>query len=79
MASWKDFRKFLLNDGWIFVRHGSRDDIYEKELPNGEILRTRVSKSSGEIGKGLFSQILKKDLGGITKEEFNKTLKKKKK
>lgn len=59
MSSWKDLRRFLNNDGWVFVRHGSRDDIYEKYLPNGEIKRTRVSKGTGEIKKGQFNRILK--------------------
>lgn len=74
MASWKDLRRFLEHDGWAFVRHGSRDDIYEKALPNGEILRTRVSKGTGEIGKGLFSRILKQQLR-IDKTYFNSKLK----
>lgn len=78
MASWKDLRRFLLNDGYVFVRHGSRDDIYEKVLPNGDILRVRVSKSSGEIKKGQFSKILKQQLG-VDKEYFNERLNKKNK
>ncbi|MBD8069453.1 type II toxin-antitoxin system HicA family toxin [Bacillus sp. PS06] len=77
MASWKDLRKFLVNDGYVLIRHG-RDDIYEKTLPNGEIKRVRVSKGTGEIGKGLFSRILKQQLG-VDKEEFNERLGKKSK
>lgn len=75
MASWKDLRRFLEHDGWTSVRHGSRDDIYEKVLSNGEILRTRVSKGTGEIGKGLFNRILKQQLR-VDKEYFNSKLKK---
>jgi hypothetical protein len=33
-------------------------------MPDGEIRRVRVSKGTGEIGKGLFSRILKQQLGG---------------
>lgn len=76
MASWKDLRRFLINDGYEFVRHGSRDDIYEKTLPNGDVKRVRVSKGTGEINKGQFARILKQQLG-VTKEEFNQRLGKK--
>lgn len=75
MASWKDLRRFLENDGWVLVRHG-RDDIYEKVLDDGRILRTRVSKGTGEIGKGLFARILKQQLE-VDKDFFNEFLKKK--
>lgn len=69
MPNWRDLEKYLKRNGWEFVRDGD-DRIYEKTLPNGEILITRVSKSSSEIGKGLFSRILKQQLR-ISKEEFN--------
>lgn len=68
MASWSDLEKYLKRHDWKFVRDG-RDRIYEKTIGN-ENVRIRVSKSSGEISKGLFSRILKQQLG-ITKEEFN--------
>lgn len=71
MPSWKDLRRHLKKNGYTLLRHGSRDDWYEKTMPDGTNRRVRVSKSSGEIGKGLFENILKKQLG-ITKEEFNK-------
>lgn len=75
MASWKDLRRFLENDGYALVRHGV-DDMYEKMLSDGTIKRVRVSKGTGEIGKGLFSRILKQQLG-VTKEQFNERLSKK--
>jgi len=78
MASWKDLRRFLENDGYVFIRHGSRDDIYEKVQADGSISRVRVSKGTGEIGKGLFSRILKQQLG-VSKEYFNDRLKRKNK
>jgi predicted RNA binding protein YcfA (HicA-like mRNA interferase family) len=77
VASWKDLRKFLENDGYVLKRHG-KDDIYEKTLPNGEIKRVRVSKGTGEISKGLFSRILKQQLD-VDKEVFNDRLSKKSK
>lgn len=69
MPSWRDLENYLKRDGWEYVRDGV-DKIYEKTMPNGEIRRTRVSKSSGEIRGGLFNRILKQQLG-IDKEEFN--------
>lgn len=71
MASWKDLRRFLEADGWTYLPGRSgRDDWYEKTLPNGEILRSRVSKGTGEISKGLFAKILKQQLK-VDKEYFN--------
>ena len=69
MPSWKDLRRFVENDGWTFEREGI-DSIYTKRLNDGTILRTRVSKGSGEIGKALFSRILKQQLK-VSKEYFN--------
>lgn len=72
MPSWRDLRRFVENDGWTFVREGV-DSIYTKQLADGNILRTRVSKGSGEIGKALFARILKQQLK-VTKEYFNSKL-----
>jgi predicted RNA binding protein YcfA (HicA-like mRNA interferase family) len=62
MPSWSDLERFLSRDGWVLVRQNGRDKIYEKSLPEGEILRSAVSKGTGEIGKGLFNRILKQQL-----------------
>ncbi|WP_338139493.1 type II toxin-antitoxin system HicA family toxin [Paenibacillus thiaminolyticus] len=70
MPSWSDLENFLRRDGWVMVRQNGRDKIYEKTLPNGEVLRTAVSKGTGEIGKGLFNRILKHQLR-VDKEYFN--------
>lgn len=70
MPSWSDLESFIKRDGWVLVRQNGRDKIYEKNLPNGEILRTAVSKGTGEIGKGLFNRILKQQLR-VDKEYFN--------
>jgi len=78
MPKWKDLRRYLENDDYVLLRHGSRDDIYEKVLDSGDVLRVRVSKSSGEIGKGLFSRILKQQLH-VSKAYFNERLTKKSK
>ncbi|HBI03425.1 MAG TPA: hypothetical protein DDY49_05280 [Paenibacillaceae bacterium] len=71
MASWSDLESFVKREGWTLVRQTGRDKIYEKTLPNGDILRTAVSKGTGEIGKGLFSRILKQQLK-CSKEYFNR-------
>ncbi|MEK5480217.1 type II toxin-antitoxin system HicA family toxin [Paenibacillus sp. FSL R5-0407] len=70
MPSWSDLENFLRRDGWVMVRQTGRDKLYQKTLPNGEILRSAVSKGTGEIGKGLFNRILKQQLR-VDKEYFN--------
>lgn len=70
MPSWSDLENYLKRNEWKLVRQNGRDKIFEKTMPDGVIRRTAVSKSSSEIGKGLFSRILKQQLG-IDKQEFN--------
>lgn len=70
MPSWKDIEDYLKRNGYVLVRTSGRDKIYEKTESDGTIRRTAVSKGTGEVGKGLFSRILKQQLG-IDKEEFN--------
>lgn len=70
MPSWSDLESFLRRDGWVMIRQTGRDKIYQKILPNGEVLRSAVSKGTGEIGKGLFNRILKQQLH-VNKEYFN--------
>jgi hypothetical protein len=70
--------RFLRHDGWDYrPRFSGTDKSYSKTLENGEILWTRVSKSSAEIGKGLFAAILKNQLRA-SKEYFNHVLANKK-
>lgn len=70
MPSWSDLESFLRRDGWIMIRQTGRDKIYQKTLPDGVVLRSAVSKGTGEIGKGLFNRILKQQLR-VDKEYFN--------
>jgi len=70
MPSWSDLEHYLKRNDWKLVRQSGRDKIYEKTMSDGVIRRTAVSKSSSEIGKGLFSRILKQQLG-MDKQEFN--------
>jgi hypothetical protein len=72
MPSWKDYERFLKHDGWIYrPQNSGSDKVYVKILDTGEILWTRVSKGSGEIGKGLFAAILKHQ-AKVSKEYFSK-------
>lgn len=74
MPSWKDLERFLRRDGWTHLAQNSGvDKTYMKSLSNGDVLRARVSKSSGEIGKGLFASILKNQIGA-SKAYFNRVL-----
>ncbi|MDR0311719.1 MAG: type II toxin-antitoxin system HicA family toxin [Acidobacteriota bacterium] len=74
MPSWKDYERFLLHDGWEYVPGNSGTDrFYRKVFSDGEVRRTRVSKSSKEIGKNLFAEILKNQ-ARASKEYFAKVL-----
>ncbi len=68
MPRWKDLLRFLDRNA-TFIRHGRNHDIY---LYNGK--RIRVSRSSGEIYRKTWREILKDQLG-ITQEQFNDGLK----
>lgn len=72
MATWKELKRFCEKDNWTLYKD-SDHYYYRKILDNGDILRTKVSKGTGEIGKDLFKKILKHQLR-ITKEEFNKKI-----
>ena len=68
MPRWRDFRRFLDRNA-TFLRHGRNHDIY---LYHGQ--RIRVSRSSAEIGRNTWKEILTQQLG-MTQEEFNAGLK----
>ena len=70
MPKWRDFKRFLDRNGWIMYR-SSDHFYYKKDLGDGVILYTKVSRGSGEIPAKIWKKILTKDLG-ITQEEFNK-------
>ena len=77
MPSWKDYERFLLHDGWEYLpKNSGTDKSYIKYFSNGDIRRTRVSKSSKEIGKNLFAEILKNQVCA-SKTYFAKVLSKK--
>lgn len=68
MPKWKDFRRFLERNA-KFLGHGKNHDIY---VYKGK--RIRVSRSSSEIDRNTWKEILTQQLG-ITQEEFNAGLK----
>jgi hypothetical protein len=72
MPKFRDLKRYCERTGWVQVGRGRDHYYYEKVLPNGEILRTKVSHSlSKEIPYHLWQMILKKQLR-TTQEEFNK-------
>ena len=69
MPSWNDMRRFCQNDDWLLYK--DTDHYYfRKQDTDGAIRYTKVSKGSGEIEKGLWQAIMKKQLK-VTKEYFN--------
>ena len=69
MPSWRDLRRFCERDGWTLYR--DTDHYYYRKInDDGSFRQTKVSKGAGEIGPGLWRDILKHQLC-ITKEYFN--------
>lgn len=62
-ATWGELERFFKCDGWTQVRR-TGDVRYEKELPDGELLRSARSagKASQTIGRDRFAEILRAQL-----------------
>jgi len=62
-ATWGELERFFRCDGWTEVRR-TGDIHYEKELPDGELLRSSRSsgKSTETIGRDKFAEILRVQL-----------------
>jgi transposase-like protein len=72
MSTWKELKRFCEKDNWDLYK--DTDHYYYRKIDkDGNILKTKVSKGTGEISKNLFNEILKKQLH-VTKEEFNKKI-----
>lgn len=69
MPSWKELKRFCEKDGWEKYKETDHD-FYRKLMPDGSMLRTKVSRASGEIPPNLWKRILKKQLQ-VTEEHFN--------
>ena len=73
MPKFSDLKRYCERDGWLLLRTTDHY-YYEKSLPSGDVLRTKVSHSLGkEIPSRTWQDILKKQLR-TTQEEFNKIL-----
>lgn len=69
MPSWRELKRFCDDDGWELFK--DNDHYYYRKFDNdGNMLRTKVSKGSGEIHGHLWKDILKKQLK-VTLEYFN--------
>ena len=70
MPKKKQVRKYLRRkrNGWILTRDTDHE-YYEKELPDGRKLQTKLSHGDGEISPRVWKEMLKQM--GITQEEFN--------
>lgn len=75
-GSRRDHNRFCAVEGWSEVRSARGKKVghhitYELELPDGRILRTRVSRpaDSTTYGTGLWKHILVEQLG-VTEQEF---------
>ena len=69
MPAWKDLKRFCERDGWELYKDTDHY-FYRKDGADGTPRFTKVSKGSGEIDKGLWQAILKKQLQ-VSKEYFN--------
>ena len=69
MPSWRDLKRYCDRDGWELYKETDHL-FYRKVLNDGRILRTKVSKGTGEIRGHLWQEILKKQLQ-TTQEHFN--------
>lgn len=69
MPRWKELKRFCENDDWELYKDTDHY-FYKKIDEEGNLLRTKVSKGSGEIHPRMFHEILKKQLK-VTKEYFN--------
>lgn len=77
MATFRDLRVFVSNDGWTEESNLSRGRRrtgdhrrYFRELPDGTWLRTKVSHDEhAEIGEDLFHRILRDQLH-VTEDRF---------
>jgi hypothetical protein len=72
MPSWRDLKRFCEHDGWELYKDS--DHFYYRKFDiDGGMRQTKVSKGSGEIEKGLWCRILRKQLQ-IDKKYFNSKL-----
>ena len=69
MPKWKELKRFCDRDNWECYKVTDHY-FYRKSRPDGNILYTKVSKGSGEIGYHMWKEILNRQLK-VTQEYFN--------
>jgi hypothetical protein len=70
MPKWSELKRFCEKDGWELYK--STDHFFYRKIDaDGSIRRTKVSRSSGEIPKQLWKQILNRQLQ-VSMQYFNK-------
>lgn len=72
MPKWRELKRYCERDGWELYRETDHY-FYRKVLNDGSVLRTKVSKGSGEIHMHLWREILNKQLR-TTQEYFNSVI-----
>ena len=72
MPKWRELKRYCDTTGWELYKDTDHY-YYRKILDNGDVLRTKVSKGSGEIPKALWREILRKQIC-TTQDEFNKNI-----
>jgi len=69
MPNWKELKRFCQNDGWELYKDTDRY-YYRKQMPDGTLKRTKISKGTGQIKGHLWKEILNRQLQ-VDKEYFN--------
>ena len=69
MPNPRDHKLFCDNEGWELYKQTDHY-FYRKVLPDGDVLRTKISMNNSEYSPALFAEILKRQLR-CTKEYFN--------
>jgi len=69
MPSWRELRRFCTQDGWELYK-ATDHDFFRKRDDDGTLRKTKVSRGSGEISRGLWKEILTNQLQ-VTMEYFN--------
>ena len=69
MPSWRDLRRFCESDDWELFKDTDHY-FFRKRDDDGCVRYAKISKGTGEIEKGLWQWILKKQLQ-VSKEYFN--------
>jgi hypothetical protein len=71
LPKWRNLKNYCERTGWELYKEGGDHYYYRKLLPDGNVLRTKVSRAlTKEIRGHMFQEILKHQLR-TSKTEFN--------